>query len=61
MNSFQRDKRSIRNEFVSKGQTVNKKYYLGVLRLLHEKIHQKRSELWKSNSWILHDDNIARL
>jgi len=44
-------------EFLPEGQTVNKEYYLAVLRRLREKIRRKRPELWKENSWILHDDN----
>lgn len=47
----------VHHEFVPTKQTVNKKYYLAVLKRLHEKIRQKRPKLWKNNSWILHDDN----
>ncbi|KAG5333497.1 GVQW3 protein, partial [Acromyrmex heyeri] len=41
----------------TKGQTVNKEYYLGVMKRLCEAIRKKRSALWGNNSWILHDDN----
>jgi len=41
-------------EFLSVGGTVNKKYYLQVMRRLHEAIRQKRLDLWANNSWILH-------
>ena len=34
-------------EFVPEGQTVNKEYYLAVLKRLSEKIPQKRPDLWK--------------
>jgi len=44
-------------EFVPQGQTVNKEYYLGVMRRLRERICKKRPDLWANNSWILHDDN----
>jgi hypothetical protein len=39
------------------GQTVNQKYYLEVLTMLQEWVRQKRPELWKKKSWILHQDN----
>ena len=44
-------------EFLPEGQTVNKEYYLSIMRRLREQIHRKRSDLWKENSWILHHDN----
>nr|APL98288.1 putative DD34D transposase [Bactrocera tryoni] len=47
----------VHHEFVPEGQTVNKEFYLAVLRRLRENIRRKRPELWKNNSWILHDDN----
>ena len=43
-------------EFLPEGQTVNKEYYLGVMRYLREAIRKKRPDLWKNNSWILHLD-----
>ena len=43
-------------EFLPKGRTVNKEYYLEVMRRLREVIRQKRTELWKNQSWILHHD-----
>ena len=44
-------------EFLPTGRTVNKEYYLEVLRRLREKIRQKRPDLWAEKSWILHHDN----
>jgi len=44
-------------EFLLEGQTVNKEYYLGVMRRLREAVCQKRKDLWANNSWILHHDN----
>ena len=38
-------------------KTVNKEYYLGVMRRLREAVRQKRKDLWANNSWILHHDN----
>lgn len=44
-------------EYVPIGQTVNKEFYLGVMRRVRDAIRRKRPELWKNNSWILHHDN----
>ena len=45
-------------KFVPEGQTVNKEYYLAVLRRLRETIRRKRPDLWADNSWIFHHDNV---
>ena len=47
----------VHHEFVPEGQTVNKEYYLAVLRHLREAIHRKRTDLWADNSWIFYHDN----
>lgn len=47
----------VHHEFVPTGQTVNKEFYLTVLRRLRESIRLKRPQLWQNKSWILHDDN----
>lgn len=44
-------------EFLPEGQSVNKEYYLSVLRRLREAIRKKRPNLWQTNSWLLHHDN----
>ena len=36
---------------------INKEYYLEVMQRLREAIHQKRTELWKNQSWISHHNN----
>ncbi|UYV77488.1 hypothetical protein LAZ67_15001241 [Cordylochernes scorpioides] len=41
----------------SPGRTVNKEYYLQVMRNLREEIRQKRPDLWKNKNWLLHHDN----
>ncbi|UYV78616.1 hypothetical protein LAZ67_16002179 [Cordylochernes scorpioides] len=46
----------IHHEF-QQGSTITADSYLGVLKRLREAIRQKRPELWKSKSWILHHDN----
>jgi len=48
---------SSHHEFLPRGQTVNKEYYLQVQRRLREAIRKKRPNLWKNNSWLLHHDN----
>lgn len=47
----------VMTEWVPEGQTVNQTYYLSVLATLRERVCKKRPELWKNNSWILHQDN----
>lgn len=47
----------VHSEFLPTGQTVNKEYYLNVMRRLRNAIRLKRPELWKDNSWFLHHDN----
>ena len=39
------------------GQTVNAGFYCNVLRRQREGILRKRSELWCTGNWLLHDDN----
>ncbi|XP_078050780.1 histone-lysine N-methyltransferase SETMAR-like [Augochlora pura] len=43
--------------FLPQGRTVNKEYYLEVMRRLRESIRKKRPEVWKENSWVLHHGN----
>lgn len=47
----------VHHEFLPQGQSVNKEYYLAVMRRLREAIRQKRPNLWRDNSWLLHHDN----
>lgn len=47
----------VHQEFVPRGQTVNKEFYLTVMQRLREAVRKKRSEAWVSNSWMLHHDN----
>ncbi|UYV65531.1 hypothetical protein LAZ67_3004610 [Cordylochernes scorpioides] len=47
----------VHHEFLPQGRTVNKEYYLQVLRNLREAIRQKRPDLWKNKIWLLHHDN----
>ncbi|CAD7002724.1 unnamed protein product [Ceratitis capitata] len=45
------------HEFLPQGRTVNKEYYLQVMRNLGEAIRQKRPNLWENKNWLLHHDN----
>ncbi|UYV78697.1 K02A2.6-like [Cordylochernes scorpioides] len=47
----------VHHEFLPQGRTVNKEYYLQVMRNLREAIRQKRPDLWKHKNWLLHHDN----
>lgn len=47
----------VHHEFLPEGRTVNKEYYLQVMRRLREAIRRKRPDLWQNNSWLLHHDN----
>ncbi|UYV80208.1 hypothetical protein LAZ67_18002015 [Cordylochernes scorpioides] len=47
----------VHHEFQQEGSTITADSYLEVLRRLREAIRQKRPELWRSKSWILHHDN----
>ncbi|UYV71894.1 hypothetical protein LAZ67_9000961 [Cordylochernes scorpioides] len=47
----------VHQEFFPQGRTVNKEYYLQVMRNLREAIRQKRPDLWKNKNWLLHHDN----
>jgi len=40
----------IQHEFLPEDQTVNKEYYLGVMKRLCEAVRQKRKDLWTNNS-----------
>ncbi|UYV79043.1 hypothetical protein LAZ67_17000846 [Cordylochernes scorpioides] len=47
----------VHHEFLPQGRTVNKEYYLQVMRNLREAIRQKRPDLWKNKNGLLHHDN----
>ncbi|UYV68245.1 hypothetical protein LAZ67_5003594 [Cordylochernes scorpioides] len=49
----------VHHEFQQQGSTITADSYLGVLRRLREAFRQKRPELWRSKSWILHHDKAA--
>ena len=47
----------VHKKFVPPGQTVNGKFYCGILRSLTENIWGKRPDKWCNNSWALNRDN----
>jgi hypothetical protein len=47
----------VHHGFLCQGQTVNRLYYLEVLKRLRENVRRNRLQLWRSNSWFLHHDN----
>src|SRR5215468_520408 len=47
----------VHKEFVPTGQTVNSGFYCEVLRRLHEKVRSHRPQLWREQTWLLHQDN----
>ncbi|UYV73990.1 JRKL, partial [Cordylochernes scorpioides] len=49
----------VHHEFLPQGRTVNKEYYLQVMRNLREVIRQKRPDLWKNKNWLLHHNNAS--
>ena len=44
-------------EFVSRGETVNKEFYLHVLKRLREAMRRKRPEAWTNTTWMLNHEN----
>ena len=44
-------------EFVPRGETVNKHFYLNVLKRLRVAVRRKSPEAWTNNTWMLHYDN----
>ena len=48
----------VHHEYAPDGQTINKEFYLEVLRCLHELVRRKRPEKWWDGDWILHHDNV---
>ena len=44
-------------EFLPQGQTINQLINKNILRCLMRSVREKRRELWKTRSWLLHHDN----
>ena len=48
---------AIHSEFIPRVQTVNKEFYVAVLKHLREAVCRKRPQLWTNQSWVLHHNN----
>ncbi|GFX23891.1 mariner Mos1 transposase [Trichonephila clavipes] len=46
----------VHHEYATQCQTVNKEFYLDVMRRLREAVRRKRPVLWVSSRWMLHHD-----
>ena len=44
-------------EFAPRGQTINKEYYVDVLKRLRDAVRRNRLRFWSSGDWLLHHDN----
>ena len=44
-------------EFAPRVQTINKEYYVEVLKRLRNAVRRKRPRFWSSDDWLLHHDN----
>jgi hypothetical protein len=47
----------VHHSYAPAGQTMNKEYYLEVIRHLRDAARRKRPDLWVSRNWQLHHDN----
>jgi AraC-like DNA-binding protein len=50
-------RRIAHHSYVPAGQTINKEYYLEVIRHLRDAVRHKRPDLWASHNWQLHHDS----
>ncbi|GFW49551.1 uncharacterized protein TNCV_2843321 [Trichonephila clavipes] len=46
----------VHHKYGPQGQTVNKEFYLDVMRRIREAVRRKRPVLWASSRWMLHHD-----
>src|SRR5215469_3884082 len=47
----------VHHEFVLRGETVNKEFYLKVMKRLREAVRRKSPEAWTNKTWMLYHDN----
>ena len=45
------------HEYTPEGQTINKEYYLQVLRCLRKAVYRKGPDMWAAKNFQLHHDN----
>ena len=53
-------KGNVHHEFVPRGETVNREFYLKVMKRLREAVRRKRAEAWTNKTWMLHHDNAPQ-
>jgi len=49
----------VHHDYASDGQTINKEFYVEVVRRLCESARRKRPEKWRDVDLILHHDNAS--
>ena len=47
----------VHNKFAPRGQTIDKEYYVDVLKRLRDTV-RKGPRFWSSGDWLLHHDNM---
>lgn len=47
----------VHHEYAPASQTINKEYYVEVLKRLRDAIRRKRPHFWQTGDWLLHHDN----
>ena len=47
----------VHHEYAPDGQTINKEFYVEVLRRLRESVRRKRQGKWRDGDWIMHHNN----
>ena len=47
----------VHHEYAPEGQTINKEYYLEILRRLRDTVRRKRPNMWAAKNFQLHHDN----
>ena len=48
----------VHHEYAPEVQTINKEYYLEVLRRLRDAVRRKRPDMWAAKKFQLHHDNV---
>ena len=49
------------HEYAPTGQTINKEYYVEILKRLRDAIRRKRPHFWQSGDWLLHHAMLQRI
>lgn len=50
-------RRFVHSKFFPPGQAVIQAFYLKILKILHDSLRRKRSDLWQLKDWVFHHDN----